>query len=88
MKENNISAPNAISENDQEKFREAVADYYYLLTSETVRRHDPEHLVLGSRLHDWSKYNQKVVEACARYCDLVSINYYGAGNRKATTSRN
>ncbi len=76
MKENNISAPNAISEKDQEKFREAVADYYYRLTSETVRRHDPEHLVLGSRLHDWSKYNQKVVEACARYCDLVSINYY------------
>ena len=29
------------------------------------------------RLHDWSKYNQKVVEACARYCDVVSVNYYG-----------
>ena len=31
---------------------------------------------MGTRLHDWSKYNQKVVEACARYCDLVSVNYY------------
>ena len=53
-----------------------VADYYYQLTTATVRRYDKEHLILGTRLHDWSKYNQKVVEACARYCDLVSINYY------------
>ena len=53
-----------------------VADYYYQLTTATVRRYDKEHLILGTRLHDWSKYNQKVVEACARYCDLVSVNYY------------
>lgn len=53
-----------------------VADYYYQLTTATVRRYDKEHLILGTRLHDWSKYNQKVVEVCARYCDLVSINYY------------
>lgn len=76
MQENGLASPGAISEKDQENFRGSVANYYYRLTTETVRRHDQEHLILGSRLHDWSKYNQKVVEACARYCDLVSINYY------------
>lgn len=76
MKDRGIASTGAITKNDQEEFRGLVADYYYRLTTETVRRHDTDHLVLGTRLHDWSKYNQKVVEACARYCDLVSINYY------------
>ena len=29
----------------------------------TVRRYDTEHLILGTRLHDWSKYNQKVASS-------------------------
>ena len=54
----------------------AAAGEHGGMTIETVKRHDAEHLILGTRLHDWSKYNRRVVEACARYCDLVSINYY------------
>ncbi|MDL2210958.1 hypothetical protein LJB79_00020 [Bacteroides sp. OttesenSCG-928-M17] len=77
MQEKGIASTAAITAKDQEAFKESVADYYYQLTTETVRRYDTEHLILGTRLHDWSKYNQKVVEACARYCDVVSINYYG-----------
>ena len=65
-----------ITDDDQEEFRKAVAEYYYQLVSQLVRRYDSDHLILGSRLHDWSKYNKVVVEACARYCDIVSINYY------------
>lgn len=77
MNERGISAPGAITQQDQESFRALVADTYYRLTTETVRRYDTEHLILGTRLHDWSKYNQQVLEACTRYCDVVSINYYG-----------
>ncbi|CAG9901260.1 hypothetical protein BOVA604_4393 [Bacteroides ovatus] len=76
MRDNGIVSAGAITKKDQEDFRGMVADYYYQLTTTTVRKYDKEHLILGTRLHDWSKYNQKVVEACARYCDLVSINYY------------
>lgn len=75
MAEHHLSATD-ITQADNEAFRSAVADYYYRLTTETVRRYDSNHLILGTRLHDWSKYNRKVVEACARYCDVVSINYY------------
>ena len=77
MQERGIVSPAAITKADQEDFRGVVSDYYYQLTTTTVRRYDTEHLILGTRLHDWSKYNQKVVEACARYCDVVSVNYYG-----------
>lgn len=77
MQAKGIASPGSITTKDQEDFRGMVADYYYKLTTETVRRYDKEHLLLGTRLHDWSKYNRQVVEACARYCDIVSINYYG-----------
>lgn len=76
MRDNGIASTGVITKKNQEDFRGMVADYYYQLTTATVRRYDKEHLILGTRLHDWSKYNQKVVEACARYCDLVSVNYY------------
>ena len=57
-------------------FRAEVARYYYRTATEAIRRHDPNHLILGSRLHSSSKKNQYVVAACAEYCDVVSINYY------------
>ena len=77
MQDKGISSVGAITKQNKEDFRKEVAEYYYKLTTETVRRYDTNHLILGTRLHDWSKYNQNVVEACSRYCDVVSINYYG-----------
>lgn len=76
MQDKGIASVSDIDAQAEEDFRAQVADYYYSLTTETVRRHDAEHLILGSRLHDWSKYNEGVVRACARYCDVVSVNYY------------
>lgn len=76
MEQEGIASTGAITEADREKFRAAVADHYYRVTSEAVRKADPQHLILGSRLHDWSKYTQGIVQACARYCDVVSVNYY------------
>lgn len=76
MAQEGISSSSAITDKHREKFRSAVADHYYRVTSEAVRKADPQHLILGTRLHDWSKYTQGIVEACARYCDVVSVNYY------------
>lgn len=70
-------APDAITEEDEEAFRAYVADYYFRTASEALRRYDPNHLILGSRLHGFPKYDEITVRACARYCDAISINYYG-----------
>ena len=40
-------------------------------------KYDPNHMYLGSRLHGSNKFLKQVVEAAGRYCDVVSINYYG-----------
>lgn len=76
MAREGIASQAGITAAHRERFRAEVADHYFRVASEAVRKADPNHLILGSRLHDWSKYAQGVVEACARYCDVVSINYY------------
>lgn len=51
-----------------------VADRYFKLTTEAIRRHDPNHLVLGVRYA--YRAPTPVMEACARYCDVISVNHY------------
>ncbi|WP_369808883.1 hypothetical protein [uncultured Alistipes sp.] len=76
MTREGIASESAITPAHREKFRAEVAENYFRITTEAVRKADPQHLILGARLHDWSKYTRGIVEACARYCDVVSINYY------------
>lgn len=51
-----------------------VAERYFALTSEAVREIDPHHLILGARFAGRAPW--PVVRACARYCDVISINHY------------
>jgi len=67
-------------------FREAdrawcgiVAERYYSLCRQAIRRYDPYHLILGSRFS--VRAPLPVIEACARYCDVVSLNYYVASGQ-------
>lgn len=68
--------PENITDEDDDAFRAYVADYYYRTTTEALRRYDSNHLILGNRLHGFSKYDKATIEACARWCDVISINYY------------
>lgn len=61
----------------EDAFLADICDYYYRTAAEAVRRHDPDHLILGSRLHGKPKTLPQVHAACARYCDVVSVNVYG-----------
>ena len=56
---------------------DAQIDKYYEITTRVIREVDPNHLLLGCRfmggkitsnLHAW--------KACARHCDVVSVNIY------------
>ena len=54
-----------------------VADRYFSLCAASVRRHDPNHLILGCRFA--VKPPRAVVEALGKYTDVVSINMYSKG---------
>lgn len=66
------------STEDRLAFLEYVADAYFRITCEAIRAADPNHMVIGCRLHGASLRYEPVFRACGRYCDIVSVNYYGA----------
>ncbi len=67
-------------------FQKLFATLYFRTAAEAIRRHDPHHLYLGTRFADAPP---EVVEACARFCDVMSFNVYGRvpGERAAAWSR-
>ncbi len=51
-----------------------VAERFFSVCAAAVRKHDPNHLVLGSRFA--GNAPGPVFAACARHCDVVSVNHY------------
>lgn len=51
-----------------------VADKYFSLARDAIRRHAPNHLILGSRFA--GKPPASVARAQGKYCDVASINHY------------
>ncbi|MCD1259507.1 hypothetical protein B5M42_011765 [Paenibacillus athensensis] len=52
-----------------------IAKRYFRIAAETVRRYDPNHLLLGVRFLS-SLTPRCVVEACGDYVDVVTVNHY------------
>jgi len=49
------------------------AQTYFRVVGEALHRHDPHHLFLGGR---FAVNTPEAVAACAKYCDVVSVNTY------------
>ena len=62
---------------DREQFHGFVAGTYYKITSEAIKRQDPNHLYLGSRLHGAAKRMPSIFAEAGKYVDMISINVYG-----------
>jgi len=58
-------------------FSEFVADKYFNITNNAIKKADPNHLNLGVRFH-LQGVPEEVLRACGKYLDVVSINYYRA----------
>lgn len=55
------------------RFTFLLAQRYYQLMRDAIRRYDRNHLILGDRYHDF--YPLEVARASARYVDVVSTNH-------------
>lgn len=73
-----------ITANQKEKLLGKIAGQYYQTVSIVLKKADPNHLYLGSRLHAAAKNNRYIFEGAAAFVDLVSINYYGYWEPKST----
>ncbi len=68
---------NNITKENKDAFAGLVASAYFKIVSEAIKKIDPNHLYLGSRLHSSAKNNPAVLAAAEMYNDIISINYYG-----------
>jgi hypothetical protein len=55
------------------EFVRLIAERYFKETTEAIRRHDPNHMVLGCRFAGWSP---GIWDIAGRHCDVVSFNSY------------
>ena len=53
------------------------AENYFRIISEAFRKHDPNHMLLGSRFAGVSPHDEVIWKAAGKYCDIVTWNHYG-----------
>jgi hypothetical protein len=63
------------AQQDLKTFSAALAERYYSTVKAAISKEDPHHLYLGSR---FAPITPEALAACARYCDVVSVNLYTA----------
>ena len=65
-----------ISLDDKVAFLAFFARTYFDVTTAAIRRHDPNHLILGCRFAGLQGAHPVVWEEAGRFCDIVSFNCY------------
>ncbi len=65
-----------ITDSIRNEFLGLVAEKYFSVVSKAIKKYDPNHLYLGSRLHSYEKKVRQVFEAMGKYVDVFAINYY------------
>ena len=74
MKDNRVNKGRVESPKVQAAFLEEVARRYYETVATALKKADPNHLYIGSRLH--GRCISEPVFKGASVCDIVSVNYY------------
>ncbi|MBQ6337630.1 MAG: hypothetical protein IJI36_00670 [Kiritimatiellae bacterium] len=57
-------------------FLRLAAERYFGICAAAIRRHDPNHLVMGARFAGLGGAHDAVWEIAGKYCDLVTFNIY------------
>lgn len=65
-------------------FVRLIAERYFSITSNAIRKADPNHMVIGCR---FAGFAPPIWDIAGRYCDIVTVNYYGTVDleRRRTT---
>jgi hypothetical protein len=62
---------------DNMAFLERVVDRYYTVAVRAIRRHDPNHLIVGDKLNGNTDAPDAIVKLAARHMDLIFYQMYG-----------
>jgi hypothetical protein len=67
-------APDQMTDEDRSEFLSLVADAYSRVTTEAIRKSDPNHLILGCRFTVYP--GDTVMKAVGQYFDVISFHSY------------
>jgi hypothetical protein len=67
-----------ITARDEEDFLALVVRRYFRIVSAAIKKYDPNHLFLGSRIHGSALRFPEVFRAAGPFLDVTAVNYYGA----------
>ncbi|MBQ3098968.1 MAG: hypothetical protein IJC66_12515 [Kiritimatiellae bacterium] len=77
-----------VSERDVEDFNQELAEAYFGTAVAAIRRHDPNHLVLGARFAGAGNPPDAAWVAAGRHCDVLSFNSYPHYDEQKDVFRN
>jgi len=64
---------------DMDEYYELFLETYFRFCHDTVRKYDPNHMVIGCRLQPGTASSEKVCRIAGKYVDVFSLNYYTYG---------
>lgn len=74
-----LSVKTRAAREDLQRFTGIFLDAYFRLVTETFRRYDRNHLLIGNRFQPRTIDNETVCRLSGKYMDIVSFNYYTYG---------
>jgi hypothetical protein len=63
---------------DQSDFLALVVERYFRITSNAIKKYDPNHLFLGSRFYGSNLAQPEIFRAAGHWLDVISVNWYHA----------
>ena len=61
---------------DMQAFTELFLEAYYKTITETFRKYDRNHMLLGNRWQPGTANNESLCRIAGKYMDIISVNYY------------
>jgi hypothetical protein len=77
-----------ITDDHREEFMALVADKYFSVVSNAIKKYDPNHMYIGARFYSSEKNHEKFMRTAGKYLDIVSNNYYGKWTPDSTDMSN
>ncbi len=66
----------SVNDSDRDAFRGYLFECYYRIVSTAIKKHDPNHMYLGSRNNTDLLTSPAIFAAAGKYCDIISVNFY------------
>lgn len=89
LSENGFSAADTANAEVRDKFVGYMAETYFSIVDKAIRKYDPNHMNLGSRVNvKEALNNQYFMQAAGKHVDVLAVNYYNVWTPDSTSMTN